>query len=417
MKDRSDAEMKPSPQRPDPASPLPPPAPVPPADAASPAAVPLLLVSDRAALLKTLASSLRQSGYDVVECSSRQEGLRLLKSMKTRAGLIELSGGEAAFAEAGAPVAGPGRPSASGPAQLTGSSQALQSLRRMVERLAPTDLALLVAGESGAGKKHLARVIHESSTRRELSFVALDAGTCSEQSLDGVLFGCPGGVGPHGKSGLLGGAGVGTVYLGAIEALTAPLQRKLLLAIEEGSFQSPGDARSRPVTARIVCGTSRVLSNEVEQGRLLYDLFSRLSLYELRVPPLRERTEDIPLLVRALLERLCRHSKRWVPELDPGAEQVLLDSPWPGNVRELGIVLERTLSLLEGTVIRQADLPTGPYRELRRAETLKEARQQFELEHLQRILARCGGDKRKAAELLGLDISSLYRMLRSFRQV
>ena len=410
--------MTPSEHRPDPAKPLPPPAPMPAADAApGAAAVPLLLVSDRAALLQSLASSLRQSGYDVVECSSRQEGLRLLRSMKSSAGLVELSGGEAALAESGSPAAGAGGPSPSDLAHITGSSEAIRSLRRMVERLAPTGLALLVAGESGAGKKHIARVIHEASARRELSFVALDAGTCSEQSLDGVLFGSPGGVGPNGKTGLLGGAGVGTVFLGAIEALSAPLQRKLLLAIEEGSFQSPGDARSRPVTARILCGTSRFLSEEVEQGRLLYDLFSRLSLYELRVPPLRDRTEDIPVLARALLERLCRHSKRWVPELDPEAEQVLLDSPWPGNVRELGIVLERTLSLLEGPVIRRTDLPTGPYRTLRRVETLKEARQNFELEHLQRILARYGGDKRKAAEVLGLDISSLYRMLRSFRQV
>lgn len=373
---------------------------------------PLLLVSDRSALREKLASLLRQSGYEVVECPSRQEGLRMLKGAEARVSLVELSGKEGASSHPAWRDAEPGKKKSAEPAQIAGSSELIQSLRRLVERLAPTELSLLVSGEIGTGKKHVAQVIHQASSRRELSLVTLDSITFSESALENILFGSPAGVGPRGKTGLLGLPEVGTIFLGAIESLSLPLQRKLLLAIEEGVCQPAGDAHTRPVTARLICGTSRNLSEEVDAGRMLYDLYSRLSLYELRIPPLRERVQDLPVLVRSLLERQCRLSNRVIPAVDRDAEQALLDSPWPGNVRELSNVLERTLSLLDGHVIRLADLPNGPYRMVRRVENLREARQRFELEHIHQTLVRAGGDKHKAADILGLDISSLYRMLR-----
>jgi DNA-binding NtrC family response regulator len=321
-----------------------------------------------------LASQLRKTGYEVVESASRQEGIELLRRMEFRAGLVELSGREAASAVPG----GQGRPfelkKTPEFVQITGSSESIQSLRRLLARLAPTGLALLVSGEHGTGKKHVARAIHQASACRNLSLVTLDSSTFSESALEGILFGFPAGAGLQGKPGLLGLPEVGTVFLGSIDSLSVPLQRRLLEAIEEGTYQAPGDAKAHTVTARVVCGSSRPLSQAVDQGRVLYDLYSRLSLYELRIPPLRERVEDIPALLRSLLERLCRSSGRLMPAVERDAQRALTDSPWPGNVRELGNVLERTLSLLTGPVIRLSDLPTGPYRTIRKEGNLKEAR-------------------------------------------
>jgi DNA-binding NtrC family response regulator len=363
-----------------------------------------------------LAAQLRQTGYEVVESASRQEGIELLRRMQFRAGLVELSGKEEASSLPGGQgrsVAGKKTPEA---VSITGSSEPIQALRRMVDRLAPTELALLVSGEHGTGKRHVAQAIHQASARRNLSLVSLDAGSFPESRLESLLFGSPAAAGARGKAGLLGLPNVGTLYLGSIDALSLPLQRRLLVAMEEGTYQSPGDAQTHEFPARLVCGTSRSLSQAVDQGQVLYDLYSRLSLYELRIPPLRARVEDIPLLWSSLLERLCRASGREVPIVELDAQGALLESPWPGNVRELGNVLERTLSLLDGPVIRLSDLPSGPYRTIRKVENLKEARQRSELEHLRQVLVRCGGDKRKAAELLGVNLSTLYRMLRTPRR-
>jgi DNA-binding NtrC family response regulator len=319
-----------------------------------------------------LAAQLRQAGYEVVESAGRQEGIELLRRMEFRAGLIELSGREAASSLPGGQSRPPDGKKSAELAQLTGTSESIEELRRLIARLAPTGLALLVSGEHGTGKKHVARVIHQASARRNLPLVPLDTSTFSEYALEAILFGSPAVAGDPAKAGLLGLPDVGTLYLGSIDALSVSLQRRLLAAIEEGTFQPPGDAHARAVTVRLVCGSSRPLLQAVNEGRVLYDLYSRLSLYELCIPPLRERVEDIPILLRSLLERLCRASNRPVPAVERDAERALLDSPWPGNLRELGNVLERTLSFLGGPVIRVSDLPSGPYRAIRKLENLKE---------------------------------------------
>jgi DNA-binding NtrC family response regulator len=220
------------------------------------------------------------------------------------------------------------------------------------------------------------------------------------------------GIGSRGGAGLLGSPDAGTVVLAGIDKAPLQVQRKLLQAIEENTFVSSDLVRPRPVTVRLLAVAGPAYGDAVRAGTFERELAERLALSEIPIPPLRERMNDIPDLVTHLVGQLSRRFGRPAPAVNLEARAALLRYPWPGNVRELRNVLEQALVLLDGSVLRESDLP--PISSVRTSsgpENLRAARQVFEREHIERVLERYGGDKEAAARALGVDLTTLYRKL------
>jgi DNA-binding NtrC family response regulator len=298
---------------------------------------------------------------------------------------------------------------------LAGESRAMQDLHRLISKVAPTDSTVLILGETGTGKELVARAIHQESSRKEHPFVAVNCGAIPETLLESELFGHVRGAftgADRDKRGLLEVAGSGTIFLDEIGEMPLSLQPKVLRVLENREILRVGSTDPLKVSGRIVAATHRDLKAMVDAGRFRADLYYRLCVFEISITPLRNRTTDIYPIARQLLERLARSMNRPTPELEPDARAALEAYRWPGNVRELANVLERALILSESPAIRQSDLPGFlTDSKLSLEDDLKTARSAFERAHVRRVLDKCGGDKRRAAELLGIDLSSLYRKL------
>ncbi len=318
----------------------------------------------------------------------------------------------------GADPAGPGRarPSGAGAdAWLVGESPRMRAVREQIARCAATVGTVLVTGESGTGKELVARAVHAAGPRRDGPFVPVNCGAIPETLLESQLFGHVRGAftgAIHASPGLFAAAAGGTLFLDEIGELPAPLQVKLLRVIEEKQVWPVGATRPVPVDVRIVASTNRDLPGEVAAGRFRADLFYRLDVLQIRLPPLRERRGDIPRLVEHFLGRIAARLGRPCPRLDTAALGVLVNHEWPGNVRELANVLERAMVQADGDLIRPADLSAevaqdagDPPADLRAAVRL------FERRHIEAAVAAAGADKREAARRLGISLASLYRKL------
>lgn len=242
---------------------------------------------------------------------------------------------------------------------LTGDSALITQVRAMIEKLARSQAPVHISGESGSGKELAARLIHANSSRREGPFVAFNCGAMSEALLEAEFFGYRKGsfVGAeHDKMGAFQLARGGTLFLDEVADLPLPTQVKLLRAIQDKKIRMVGDAHEEPIDVRIISATHRSLPQRMEAGQFRQDLYYRLNVIELRMPALRERSEDIPMLVKNLLEKLCLQSKTPAPTLDKDALDILRHHHYPGNVRELENILERALALCDGKVILADDL-------------------------------------------------------------
>ncbi len=298
---------------------------------------------------------------------------------------------------------------------LVGTSSALSEVRRLIAKVAPTDSTVLVLGETGTGKELVARAIHQQSPRKDRPFVAVNCGAIAETLLESELFGHVRGAftgADRDKRGLFEVAGGGTIFLDEIGELPLSLQPKILRVLEGREILRVGSTTPLKVTARIVTATHRDLKQRSETAAFRSDLYYRLCVFEIPLPPLRSRPEDIGPIVRTLLERFAKSMVRPVPELGEGVLAMLQHYHWPGNVRELANVLERAMILSEGQTLGANDFPEFLGNGVRPGEDdLKTARLAFERAHIRRVIEKCGGDKRQAAELLGIDLSSLYRKL------
>jgi len=291
----------------------------------------------------------------------------------------------------------------------------MAELHRLILKVAPTDSTVLILGETGTGKELVARAIHHASPRKDRPFVAVNCGAIPETLLESELFGHLRGAftgADRDKRGLFEVAGSGTIFLDEIGEMPLSLQPKVLRVLETREILRVGSTHPLKVSGRIVAATHRNLKQMVDQGLFRADLYYRLCVFEIEIAPLRSRVEDIDVIARNLLSRLSRAMNRPAPALDPAARAALEQYRWPGNVRELANVLERALILNDGGTIQLADFPgflvtSKPSLE----DDLKSARQAFERAHILRVLEKCTGDKRRAAELLGIDLSSLYRKL------
>jgi DNA-binding NtrC family response regulator len=301
------------------------------------------------------------------------------------------------------------------PTGLVGKSESIAQVRHLIAKVAPTESTVLITGETGTGKEVVARSIHQASARKDRPFVAINCGSIPETLLESELFGHVRGSftgADKDKRGLFEVAGSGTIFLDEIGEMPINLQPKVLRALENREILRVGATGPIKISARIVAATHRALLEMVDMGRFRPDLYYRLNVIEIPIPPLRKRPEDIGVLAQHLLLRHARGMNRAVPTLEHEALMALEQYRWPGNVRELSNVLERALILNDGTRIGMADLPGFLSGNLVSTEDdLKNARRLFERAHILRVIEKCSGDKRRAAAALGIDLSSLYRKL------
>ena len=301
--------------------------------------------------------------------------------------------------------------------QLT--SSAMQQVKRLVDKVAVTDSTVLITGESGTGKSVLARNIHRQSKRAAGPLIPVNCGAIPADLMESELFGHAKGAftgADKVTKGLFAAADKGTIFLDEIGELPLALQVKLLHVIEDHEFRPVGSDKTRRVDVRIIAATNRDLDAMVRSGKFREDLFFRLNMIHITLPPLRERREDIRSLIQFYLARGEGQGKQL--SIDPEAEAILMAYDWPGNAREVENVIGRAMILSDGAQIATVDLPSQITRTALSAgasqtggDTLCEKMKLYEYQMIQQTVNEMGGDRRAAAERLGIGLSTLYRKL------
>jgi len=310
--------------------------------------------------------------------------------------------------------------------EILGASEAMEQIRQLVEKVAAARTTVLITGESGTGKEVAARTVHTRGARGGDPFVAVNCGAIPEGLIESEFFGHEKGSftgASDTKPGLFEVAGSGTLFLDEVGELPPQVQVKLLRALQERKVRRVGGSVDIAIAARIIAATNRDLGQEVAAGRFREDLYYRLNVIQIRMPPLRDRREDVPVFLDHFLRRFSSELGRPVPALSPEALALLVGYRWPGNLRELANVVERAVTLVEGDLIGPEALPPA----VRGAAPAAAAAESAALPHdgldlqahldaierriLEQALARCGGVKTEAARLLSLTFRSLrYRL-------
>ena len=296
----------------------------------------------------------------------------------------------------------------------TGNSVAVQRLRRMIGQVAPFDTTVLVLGESGTGKEVAARAIHQQSARRDGPFVAINCGALPEQLLESELFGHARGAftgAVSNREGLFQAAEGGTLFLDEIGDMPVALQVKLLRVLQERKVRPLGSNRDIEINVRIISATHRDLPKAMARGEFREDLFYRLNVVNLKIPPLSERTEDIPLLANHLLRQSADRHKPFVRAFSSDAMKRLMAAKWPGNVRQLVNVIEQCVALTSSPVIGDALVEQALEGENTALPTFVEARNQFELNYLRKLLQITKGNVTHAARMAGRNRTEFYKLL------
>jgi transcriptional regulator with PAS, ATPase and Fis domain len=283
----------------------------------------------------------------------------------------------------------------------------------ITKRVLDVDVAVLITGESGTGKELVARAVHDGGLRRGKPFVTVNCSAIPEQLIESELFGYVKGAftgASSDKKGLVEVAEGGTLFLDEVADLPVQLQPKILRLLQEKEYRRVGDTKNRTADIRIVAATNRDMLEEVKSGRLREDLYFRLNVVQIHLPPLRERREDIPLLASFFVRRAAETYKRPVESIHPDAMQILLTNQWSGNVREFQNVIERAVVLCNGGQLTKEDFmfDAGDRAAIARsASTLAE----FERQIIEGTLAEMGGNRTRTAEKLGVSIRWLqYRL-------
>ncbi len=315
---------------------------------------------------------------------------------------------------------------------MVGDSVSMHRLYRMIDKLAGVGCNVIIHGESGTGKELIARAIHDLGPRTQEPYVVIDCGSITDTLLENELFGHRRGAftgADKDREGLLQTAGKGTVFLDEIGNISDAMQVKLLRVLQEGTFTPVGGNSSVSTHARFIAATNRDLRTLVDEGRFRDDLYHRLNVVTLTVPPLRERLEDIPALIRHFSDQFAETYQRPVKQFSSEKIQQLCLRPWEGNVRELQNYVERAFVMSEGPVLDMEDdthdtpadagIPKEerPLRDGNDKDPEQQDLDQVGLKHIQRVLDSVGGNQSKAAELLGIHRSTLWRKLRQQRDM
>lgn len=308
------------------------------------------------------------------------------------------------------------------PHGMIGTSQPIRQLQQLIQRAGPSDATVLIQGESGSGKELVARMVHESSARRASPFVALNCAALPEALLESELFGHVRGAFTDAKAdkqGLFSLVRDGTLFLDEIAELPLNLQPKLLRVLQERMLRPIGSRVELPFNARIVAATNRSLEQEVRAGRFREDLYYRVQVLQLDVPPLRVRGNDVLLLVQAFIERFCIRLGRPMVQVSRAATDKLLAYSWPGNVRELQNCIERALALGNGETLTLEDLPTQITSHAPKSNEVRDPSEFVRLEEVERryvlqVFHAVAENKSLAARILGVNRKTLYRKLREY---
>jgi DNA-binding NtrC family response regulator len=304
--------------------------------------------------------------------------------------------------------------------QILGKSKPMREVFELIRRVANSPTNILITGESGTGKELVAKAIHYNSDRKDAPFVPINCAAIPDQLLESELFGHMRGSFTDAKGdkhGLFEEAHKGTLFLDEISELPITLQAKLLRAIQEKEIRRIGATKPISVDVRIIAATNLHLAEEVKAKRFREDLYYRLNVIEVKLPPLRDRREDIPLLVDGFLKKCGEARGKEVKGVTESALAMLMDYMWPGNVRELENVVERAVTLSRRDKIMPDDLPPSVQGALGDRRVLEEAAEKtlplhkIEKEYIKKILEKTGGNKYQAAQVLGIDRKTLYRKL------
>lgn len=309
---------------------------------------------------------------------------------------------------------------------IVGKSQALQHVLDIVKKVADTDSTILITGESGTGKELIARAIHYKSSRANRILVTVNCGAIPEDLLESELFGHVKGAFTSAVShreGRFTAADGGTIFLDEIGDMSPNLQVKLLRVLQERTFEPVGSSRSQTVDVRVIAATNQNLEEAIRKNRFREDLFYRLNVIPIEIPPLRERKEDIALLIHYFLEKMNTEKGRSIAGITPQAMALLVEYDWPGNVRELENLVERLCVLRDRGAIDVGDLPKAFHRQAQSAEILapklplagldfRTVVNRFETDLIQQALKRTHGNKNRAAQLLGLNRTTLLEKMK-----
>ncbi|MCF8143685.1 MAG: sigma-54 dependent transcriptional regulator [Deltaproteobacteria bacterium] len=303
---------------------------------------------------------------------------------------------------------------------IIGQSRPMKRIFDKILKVAPTDSTVLITGESGTGKELVAQAIHAKSLRKEREFVAVDCSSLVETLLESELFGHVKGsfTGAHQtKHGFFELANHGTFFFDEVANLSLNIQAKLLRVIQEREFMKVGDQQKINLDIRIVSASNSELTESIRKGTFREDLYYRLSVVPIHLPPLRERREDIPLLIRHYIDKLSRKMKKSRLEVSSEAMDILSEYAWPGNVRELEHTMERILILEDTDMIRAANLPT--FITQRQGDLQMFSEEPFSLEQLEKkyiafVLKRTKGKKTEAADILGINRKTLAAKIKKF---
>jgi DNA-binding NtrC family response regulator len=300
---------------------------------------------------------------------------------------------------------------------LIAESRAMQPVLDAITRVGPSEANVLIMGENGSGKGVVAQALHTASTRKEKSMVTVNTSNIPEAVFESELFGHVAGAFTDAKSDRLGRfnlADGGILFLDEIATIPTNLQSKLLRVLENGQFEPVGSSKTYRVDVRILSATNAELDREVAEGRFREDLLYRLNTVEIRVPPLRDRKDDIPLLAKHFMRRHLARYRKQITGFDSASMQVLLDYPWPGNVRELDHTVERAVLMAKGEVVRASDLALGQkYEDSPRLEEM--TLEEMERWLIKKTISRLNGDISQTAKALALSRSALYRRLEKYK--
>ena len=299
---------------------------------------------------------------------------------------------------------------------IIGTSRSITEAIALAKKVAPTDATVLLLGETGTGKEVFAQAIHQASTRRVKSFLALNCSAFSKELLESEIFGHKSGAftgAIKDKKGLIEEANGGTLFLDEIGEMPFDLQSKLLRVLETSEFIKVGDTKTTKVNVRFIAATNRSIEQEVKDGKFREDLYYRLNVFTIELPPLRDRKSDMPLLIHHYISLFAAKTNKQIKGISKEAEELLKQADWKGNIRELKNVIERAVILEDSEYITPISLPYDLQSSFKGTENMYDLAV-IEKQHIQKVLRHTNGNKTETARLLNIGLNTLYRKMEEY---